>query len=248
MLEYEQQKENLGSVADLNARWDEVKALLRSKKAEDYAFKVILLYNLRIYILLIIRCLCDQEDEKNMNSSVKSQKAKIEELKNIIKTEQERNESLTKGKREEIQKKLSDAQQAHKAASERLRTLQAKRPQLEAESQRASNRGRELSHEQDKIKEQIKAADSQLGICDQREQSKLATFGKRLESVKQEIERTQWRGERPLGPFGSYVTLKDTARWGAVMRVMLGQMMSAWAVTNQQDRAMLMRILRKYDK
>lgn len=183
-----------------------------------------------------------------MNENFQRNNSMIKQLEASIKAEQDRNESLTKGKREETLKKLNDAQTAHKAADDKYKELQAKRPEVDAELQRTANRGKELSAEKDRTKEQIVAIGHQLDLCNQREQSKLATFGKNLEAAMREVQGTQWRGQPPVGPFGIHVKVKDATKWGPLFRVMLGQAMSSWAVTNPADRQTLAKILKKYGK
>lgn len=165
-----------------------------------------------------------------------------------IDAEQERMETLTKGKREETQKKLHDAQTAHREADQKYKDLLAKRPEAEAAVQKLAGRGREMTNEQNRIQEQIVAVGRQLQLCDEREKSKLATFGHNLEQVIKEIDKVQWKGQRPVGPFGLFVQAKDPQKWGGVLRVTLGQAMSSWAVTHPADRQVLAKILKHYRK
>jgi hypothetical protein len=50
----------------------------------------------------------------------------------------------------------------------------------------------------------------------------------------EEIAKTQWRGRHPVGPFGSYVTVRE-ARWVPLMRSQLGWSMSSFLVENSWD-------------
>jgi len=43
-----------------------------------------------------------------------------------------------------------------------------------------------------------------------------------LATVLNQIGQTQWQGERPLGPLGQFVDLKD-GQWMTLMQLTLGQ-------------------------
>ncbi|KAK7690316.1 hypothetical protein QCA50_006973 [Cerrena zonata] len=208
---HEEDMNCLGDIEELTKRLNAIKIEMRNNRTELTNLKGV---------------------EKDMNDNVTKNNALINGLKTAIQTEQERNESLTKGKRDETLKKLNDAQVAHRDADAKYKELVAKRPQLEVEVQRAGAHGKELSAEQARVKDQIVAVGGQLDLCDRREQSKLAMFGRNLESVIKEIQGTQWRGQPPVGPFGIHVKVKD-ARWAPLFRIQLGNAMSSWAVTTR---------------
>jgi hypothetical protein len=52
----------------------------------------------------------------------------------------------------------------------------------------------------------------------------------------------KWHGDVPVGPLGMHVKLKEMA-WADLMRIQLGGLMSAFAVTDARDRPQLKRLL-----
>jgi len=80
-----------------------------------------------------------------------------------------------------------------------------------------------------------------------RERDRLNAFGQNINVVIQRIERQTWVGEKPIGPLGRFVTLKDP-QWKFPMQSQLGSLMFAFAITNNVDREALKRILRETRK
>ncbi|CAL1712529.1 unnamed protein product [Somion occarium] len=224
VAEREQELDDLGQIDNLLNRRAELQAAMKANKAELSSFR---------------------EEERSMNTNLQNANRSIAELTRKIAEEQKRMESLTQGKREETHRKLNEAQINFKAADDRVKELQTRKGELDADVQRTGAEGQRLTQERNGLRERIVAIDQQLELCSQREKNKLATFGRNMESVMQEIQMTQWRGEQPVGPFGQYVKVRDAHKWAPLLRVTLGQAMSAWAVTNSYDRQVLAKILKK---
>ena len=68
-----------------------------------------------------------------------------------------------------------------------------------------------------------------------------------MDAVLAEIGRSKWIGDKPVGPFGMFVKLKDP-RWAEILRNQLGSIMSSFAVTNAKDRSQLSQILQRTGK
>lgn len=67
-------------------------------------------------------------------------------------------------------------------------------------------------------------------------------YGQAMPTVLRAIASTRWRGEKPIGPLGMHVRLKDN-RWASALRLGIGNQLGGFAVTDYQDRATLRKIL-----
>lgn len=129
----------------------------------------------------------------------------------------------------------------------------------------AAARDRELQVETGRAKEVVEAYRRELSIIERefadvqhrtveaegrRDQLREATRGKGgpiiygpwMPQVLGMIQSTRWVGEKPIGPLGMHVKLKDK-KWARVLRVGIGNFLGGFAVTNHQDRLTLKKIL-----
>jgi structural maintenance of chromosomes protein 6 len=67
-------------------------------------------------------------------------------------------------------------------------------------------------------------------------------YGEQMPEILRAIDNAQWRGQKPLGPLGLYVKLKDK-KWADVLRVGIGNALGNFAVTDHADRNQLKKIL-----
>ncbi len=90
--------------------------------------------------------------------------------------------------------------------------------------------------------------EDQIKRCAEMERSKFAQFGNNMDRVMLEIRNKQWYGQPPVGPFGVYVKIKEPERWGNLLRIVIGNNMSSFAITDARDRPALADILAKSNK
>ncbi|PSR71970.1 hypothetical protein PHLCEN_2v12180 [Hermanssonia centrifuga] len=186
-------------------------------------------------------------EERTMNDSMKALNLQIESLKQKITEEEIRMAEFTQGKRDEIRRKLDDANTELKEAEDRLNEIKAELPRRETESKDARAKLGQLKEKGDEVKRKIMNIKHQLQLVNEGEKNQLAPFGNKMEAVLTEISRTQWYGRQPVGPFGRYVKVRDPDAWAPIMRVQLGHAMSAFAVTDARDRRTLEQILKQHN-
>ena len=126
-------------------------------------------------------------------------------------------------------------QQSKEIADERKR--------LTAEAESSHAEGSRLNNEQNAMRQRIVECEEQIRRCEEMERSKYAQFGNKMDWVIQQIRSRQWYGQMPVGPFGMYVKVKDPARWGDLLRVVIGGAMGSFAITDARDRPALAKIL-----
>jgi structural maintenance of chromosomes protein 6 len=165
---------------------------------------------------------------------------------------------------EKVKKEIADANAvlAQDAEREQVRaSIDAAKKALDE----AAARERELQVETGRAKEAVDAYRRELSIIERefadvqqrtveaegrRDQLRDATKGKGgpaiygswMPQVLGIIQNTRWVGDKPVGPFGMHVKLKDR-KWVKVLRVGIGNFLGGFAVTNHQDRVTLKKIL-----
>lgn len=94
--------------------------------------------------------------------------------------------------------------------------------------------------------------DKLQGIDDQIDQLKqiaaqggLAIYHRNMPRLVQQVQVANWFGEKPVGPLGQYVKLKNPV-WASPLRAMIGWTMHTWAVTTERDRTQLHRMFKEH--
>jgi chromosome segregation ATPase len=104
---------------------------------------------------------------------------------------------------------------------------------------------REISASREKIRDSITSVQHNIKRLEDSRRNAINRFGSNLQHALVDIDRYSWKGQKPLGPLGQYVELKD-GRWAELMRVYLGGLMASFAVTDARDREPLSRILQSH--
>ncbi len=188
-----------------------------------------------------------QDEEKSMNSNMQGANKAITEMTSRIEEEQRKAALSTQGKRDQINQRLQQAEADLDTAQKQLDTLKSQLVTARTEADVYKERGPAADKELASIKDNIDKANNRLSNCDVMEKDKLAPFGRQMDKVLESISQATWKGEKPIGPFGKYVTLKDR-KWADLLRSQLGNLMSGFAVTDARDRKPLYEILKKHGK
>ncbi|EMD31410.1 hypothetical protein CERSUDRAFT_163056 [Gelatoporia subvermispora B] len=187
-----------------------------------------------------------QQEQKKMNQDMESLRKQIDELDKQINAEIQRLESFSQDRRDKLDADLQEKQAEITAAEAQLQDVRAEKKQRQDDTARLDGEGRGLHTERERVRGQIMSLRDALNMCDERERNKLAPYGKNLDKVFADIQRERWNGHRPVGPFGLHVKVREPEKWAQIMRVQLGSLMAAFAVTDAGDRRTLEQILRKH--
>ncbi|OJA17188.1 hypothetical protein AZE42_00230 [Rhizopogon vesiculosus] len=183
-----------------------------------------------------------KNDEKQMNTSLTALNRSIDDYTKHIAEEEDRLAADTQVKRDELNRKLDSARDAVAKADQTNKDfLEAKRQKL-AEQENIKQRGVAAEARKNSAQERISAAQSMISQCKEKGQNALAPYGRNIKHVLDQIANMRWHGEPPIGPLGMYVKLKD-GLWADLMRIQLGGLMSAFAITDARDRAQLKKLL-----
>lgn len=183
-----------------------------------------------------------QEQLKGINNSLKEAKAAIEEYTNVIDKERKRLEKASESKREETQQKMEGARAAVASAEETLKAIQAQRPSAEAELARLKDVGSVAERKQQELRNGITSCEGNIQNCVKADKDRYAAYGNNIQRVVQQISQTNWHGQKPLGPFGIHVKVRDN-KWAELLRFMLAGLLSSFAVTDTRDIRVLKKIL-----
>ncbi|KAI0357379.1 P-loop containing nucleoside triphosphate hydrolase protein [Trametes cingulata] len=186
-----------------------------------------------------------RNDERAILESKAGVDATIAELERKIQDEQTRLETRSKEKRDRATRQLDELNAKLADDEKKLKEVSQERHRLMAEADSAKTEGMRLEDEKKDLRNRIVECDEQIRRCSELETSTLARFGNQMDRLLSQIENRRWYGRPPVGPFGKYVTVKDPERWGRLLRVVIGNAMSSFAITDARDRPALAQLLKE---
>ncbi|KAI0700048.1 P-loop containing nucleoside triphosphate hydrolase protein [Cerioporus squamosus] len=222
VMALEEEIDALGDVDTLNQRLEEIKKKTSANKQKMSQLR---------------------SEEKAINESLGGVNGTIAGLEKQIHDEQERIESHSREKREKANAKLQEANTQLAEKEAKLKSVGEERQHAQGEAESAGGEIRRLEAERNNLKERVMECEQQIQRCSEMERSKFAQFGSNMDRVMHEIRNRQWYGQPPVGPFGMYVKIKDPERWGNLLRIVIGNNMSSFAITDARDRPALSKIL-----
>jgi chromosome segregation ATPase len=109
------------------------------------------------------------------------------------------------------------------------------------------DRLRVLENEFSVAKDQVSKGKDAIANLKRQETNRLSAFGPRMGNILKDIDECEragnWRGAKPIGPFGLYVKLNDQ-KYRRVVESLLDPLLNSFAVDNDADYQRLQRILR----
>lgn len=184
---------------------------------------------------------------RRIDQEVTNTDASIARLDKQIEDEARRMETHTREKRDEARAKLDQVQKDVDANDAHLKAVEAD-VRADAEQQAgAYAMGKQLDHQLLDAERDVRNCREQINLCDQGAQNSLTPYGERIGEVMAQVKTMKWHGGIPVGPLGLSVKLKDP-KWADTMRIQLGSLMSAWAITDARDRGQLKALLTRSGK
>ncbi|KAJ1302116.1 hypothetical protein OPQ81_000947 [Rhizoctonia solani] len=166
-----------------------------------------------------------------MNNALQQCNSAIKDLTERISAEEAK---LQDGRREQTkveESNLSECQANIKNISQLIQTKQTER--------------REVLASREKLQSDINSAQHNIQRLEDSQRNVINKFGSNLHRALADIDRHNWKGQKPIGPLGQFVELKD-GRWAELMRIYLGSLMASFAVTDARDREPLSKILQSH--
>lgn len=187
-----------------------------------------------------------KSNERNMAGAISKTKRSMEDTQSQIDEHKQRRERADGGlhqqkvhELEEAKTAFEECKSAWESHSHNLPTLNKEldeaKEQLQRSTARLDDKRKEEKHSRDKIR------NLQQG---QRKWTDAYPNGPNLERLIQAIEAESRFRERPVGPVGRFVALKDP-KWSSILEKSLGQALNAFVVTNKFDHGILSEMMRK---
>lgn len=184
---------------------------------------------------------------KTMNDDLQSNTGEIQLLTVQIAEEAAKMQADKQAEREQRHLKIEELAKSIDEQNELLEKVTgdqtSKRDQLADLNRQLS----ELTSEKGKHEQDARECYEQLLRIDEQAGNRLNAFGKNLENVHRRVKECRWHGRVPIGPLGYFVNLQDQ-QWAQVMRIQLGALARAFAITNHQDKDQLKKILSESNK
>ena len=176
-----------------------------------------------------------------------------------------RNTNVIKGLEEQIRvetAKLDTDKQAEREEREReMDGIRRGIEELEAESlnidgrihsakemlEQAEQRRKTAAAEKEQFQGQMEECHRNLKAIENSSRNSLNAYGNNLLQVRQRIEVLRWHGQKPIGPIGDFVALNDQ-KWINVIRILIGRIASAFAITDPRDKSQLQKLLAEHGK
>lgn len=178
-----------------------------------------------------------------MSEEIRRLNQQIKGFEEQIATEAQKLQEDKQAEREERERRLeafktdiaeTDAQQA--TVNDAIRTQETLHDELK-------NGVRSAQQDMDNAKAEGQRCMANIDRITAMAGNRLLPFGNDIRRVLQLIEQQQWKGEKPKGPLGIYVSVHDARTWAPLLRAQLGSILSSFAITDPRDRPALTKIL-----
>ncbi|KAL5533334.1 SMC6 [Sanghuangporus sanghuang] len=219
----ENEIKDLGDIDHLNSRKTELNDQMRANKTR-----------IRSY----------QTNEREMTIELNTANSTIKDLNARIDTETSKLQEDKKAEQEERHRKMEAAKQAINGRELRRSQINDEMRQIDEGTGPLKMKIAQSETVMQNSHSGIQHCSRQLHDLNQKAAGfdRLKVFGKNLPQVHDQIERMQWNGKKPIGPLGMYVSLDDK-KWAPVLRAIVGNLMTSFAVTDPRDRPILRKLL-----
>jgi chromosome segregation ATPase len=171
----------------------------------------------------------------------------MQQLESRMEAEKARIAEFSQSKQDELNQRLQQAILDVQEAEKDLKEAEALVLEKKKEVSTVRAQGDETEREVQTARNSVMGLREQIKRCVDQQNNSLAPYGHDLKNVLERIGRMRWHGQKPLGPLGVYVKVKDRV-WADLLRNILGSHMSSFAVTDSRDLPVLKKLLRETGK
>jgi chromosome segregation ATPase len=182
-----------------------------------------------------------------IGDNLKKTKDAMQQLETRMAAEKARIAEFSQSKQDELNQHLQQATLDVQNAEADLKQAEALVLEKKNEASKLNAQGQEIDRETQTAKNYVMGIREQIQRCKQQQNNSLVPYGQNLTKVLERIGGMRWHGQKPLGPLGVYVKLKDRV-WADLLRVVLGSHMSSFVVTDPRDLPVLKKELRDSGK
>ena len=175
-----------------------------------------------------------QTDERKARGEHQSISRKIHEIKAVIQAEENRLAERSGGSTAT----LADNIEKHKQQIESLRAdmhaLEAQNANDKAELENAEIHASNISRQESSKQEEIREAEARLRNVSRAGKDPLQGFQPSMRELLRLIDNERGFSEKPIGPLGIYITLKEP-KWESIIEKFFGGTLSSFVVSNYED-------------
>ncbi|XP_024886675.1 structural maintenance of chromosomes protein 6-like, partial [Temnothorax curvispinosus] len=188
-----------------------------------------------------------QREWRTISNKIKRFEEDVQLLKKeIIKLESCNDEEHNK--RKEMKEQLSKLEEQLDELDASLRTKQTELMHLEADKMRLLQEVQSAKNEAENFNRQINKIKKDLSAVEQQSDNALSVFGRNiprlLKRIEEEFKKNRFK-EKPRGPIGAFIKLKDAA-WAPAVENFFGyRFLSSFCVDNSQDAKLLTSIMKE---
>ncbi|KAG5311912.1 SMC6 protein, partial [Pseudoatta argentina] len=191
--------------------------------------------------------LSKQREWRSVTSKIK----RLEDDANLVKKEIQKLESCNDeeyNKKKEMKERLSKLEEKLDELDASLRTKQTELMHLEADRMRLQQDVTSAKNEMDNFDRHIRKIKKDLSAVEQQSDNALSVFGpnvpRLLKRIEEEYKKNRFK-EKPRGPIGAFIKLKDAA-WAPAVESFLGfGTLNSFCVDNSQDAKLLNSIMKE---
>ncbi|KAL7751369.1 Structural maintenance of chromosomes protein 6 [Sorochytrium milnesiophthora] len=173
---------------------------------------------------------------QDLQQEVARQERKIRQLDKDMENEERRSNRNTESARGQKQTELRGMGDERERLEQECRQVEHEHDNLSHEMRDLQGRRDELRSDHERLSANVHEAQSELQRWQRAEKNTLCIWGQALPEVLNEINRTKWRGVKPIGPIGLHVKIRDRfTNWVTALDVAIGATMKDFIVTDYQD-------------
>jgi len=171
----------------------------------------------------------------------------MQQLESRLAAEKARIAEFSQSKQDELSQRLEQATLDVQEAEKDLKQAEVLVMDKKGEASALRAQGDEIDRHIQTEKNSVMGTREQIQRCLEQQNNSLAPYGRDLKNVLDRIGKMRWHGQKPLGPLGVYVKVKDRI-WADLLRNVIGSHMSSFAVTDPKDVPALKKLLRDSGK
>jgi chromosome segregation ATPase len=184
----------------------------------------------------------NRNETKKLSDNVAKAKQNVAKCKRDIETENRRLEDANGGANARKLAEIDNAKQQVIEAKSNFDTHSDQRSGLGAKRDEAQKEVKRLENLVGNKRRECQEAEQQLASLNSNRGDKMAGFDREMPKLLQAIQREQRFREKPIGPMGLHIKLRDP-KWSGVLEAVLNSVLTSFLVTSKADQVLLSDIL-----
>ncbi|KAA8566319.1 hypothetical protein EYC84_008908 [Monilinia fructicola] len=182
------------------------------------------------------------QEHKASQGELKQARIKAQKIQREIEAEQQRIEDANGGS---LHRKFAEIEAAKNEASQAKAELERSHQEMQKlmEKSQASKIAVEKEHGPWTAKrKEVEICRDRLKEMQKKRPDPMSGFDRRMPDLLQRIQQDRGFRQKPVGPIGLYVKLRDP-KWAHILEKSLGNILNSFVVTNKEDQARLQKII-----